>query len=110
MGAIYDGGRARIGSSVKIAAPNRSRTTSAQSTRSPPDLWALYWALMTSRRREIALSVLDGLGENVAGLPLYQSYLPLISADADHIRDDGLQRCLRIHCGSPHATSDRLIV
>lgn len=43
--------------------------------RIPPDLWTLHWALMTERRREIALGVIEGLKENVSWFPRYQAYL-----------------------------------
>jgi pimeloyl-ACP methyl ester carboxylesterase len=40
-----------------------------------PDLWKLHWALMTPRRREIAVDLIAGLRENLAWFPRYQSYL-----------------------------------
>ncbi|MDT8757753.1 alpha/beta hydrolase [Sphingomonas psychrotolerans] len=43
--------------------------------RVPPDLWELHWALMTPRRREIAVGVIAGLKENLAWFPRYQAYL-----------------------------------
>jgi pimeloyl-ACP methyl ester carboxylesterase len=41
----------------------------------PPDLWKLHWSLMTPQRREIAVSVIAGLKENLAWFPRYQGYL-----------------------------------
>jgi pimeloyl-ACP methyl ester carboxylesterase len=41
----------------------------------PPDLWKLHWALMTPRRREIAVDVIAGLKDNLAWFPRYQAYL-----------------------------------
>jgi pimeloyl-ACP methyl ester carboxylesterase len=41
----------------------------------PPDLWTLHWALMTQRRREIAVDIIAGLRENLAWFPRYQAYL-----------------------------------
>jgi pimeloyl-ACP methyl ester carboxylesterase len=43
--------------------------------RIPPDLWKLHWALMTPRRREIAVAVIEGLKENLDWFPRYQAYL-----------------------------------
>jgi pimeloyl-ACP methyl ester carboxylesterase len=43
--------------------------------RMAPDLWHLHWALMTPRRRDIAVRVIEGLRENLAWFPRYQSYL-----------------------------------
>ena len=43
--------------------------------RIPPDLWKLHWSLMTPQRREIAVSVIAGLKENLAWFPEYQAYL-----------------------------------
>lgn len=40
-----------------------------------PDLWKLHWALMTPKRREIAIDVIAGLKENLEWFPRYQSYL-----------------------------------
>jgi pimeloyl-ACP methyl ester carboxylesterase len=40
-----------------------------------PDLWKLHWALTTPRRREIYVSLIAGLRENLAWFPRYQSYL-----------------------------------
>ncbi len=40
-----------------------------------PDLWTLHWSLMTPRRKEIAVSVIAGLHENLAWFPRYQAYL-----------------------------------
>jgi pimeloyl-ACP methyl ester carboxylesterase len=40
-----------------------------------PDLWKLHWALMTERRRVIALDVIVGLKENLTWCPRYQAYL-----------------------------------
>jgi pimeloyl-ACP methyl ester carboxylesterase len=41
----------------------------------PPDLWKLHWALMTDRRRQIAVDVIAGLRENLQWFPRYQAYL-----------------------------------
>ena len=41
----------------------------------PPDLWELHWALMTPRRREIAVELIAGLKDNLAWFPRYQAYL-----------------------------------
>lgn len=41
----------------------------------PPDLWKLHWPLMTPRRREITVDVIEGLRENLAWFPRYQAYL-----------------------------------
>lgn len=43
--------------------------------RIPPDLWRLHAALLTPRRREIAVEVIAGLKENLAWFPRYQRYL-----------------------------------
>jgi pimeloyl-ACP methyl ester carboxylesterase len=44
--------------------------------RVPPDLWKLHWPLMnTPVRREVALGLMEGLRENLAWFPRYQSYL-----------------------------------
>lgn len=43
--------------------------------RIPPDLWHLHWALMTPRRRQIAVDVIAGLKDNLAWFPRYQAYL-----------------------------------
>lgn len=41
-----------------------------------PDLWKLSWPLMqTERRRAIALSLMEGLRENLEWFPRYQAYL-----------------------------------
>jgi pimeloyl-ACP methyl ester carboxylesterase len=40
-----------------------------------PDLWTLHWALTTPRRRDINISVITGLKENLAWFPRYQAYL-----------------------------------
>jgi pimeloyl-ACP methyl ester carboxylesterase len=40
-----------------------------------PDLWALHWALTTSRRRAIAVDVIAQLRENLSWFPRYQAYL-----------------------------------
>jgi pimeloyl-ACP methyl ester carboxylesterase len=41
----------------------------------PPDLWTLSWSLMTPKRREIAVALMEGLRENLAWFPKYQAYL-----------------------------------
>jgi pimeloyl-ACP methyl ester carboxylesterase len=43
--------------------------------RIPPDLWKLHWALMTPRRRQIAVEIIAGLRENLAWFPRYQAHL-----------------------------------
>lgn len=43
--------------------------------RIPPDLWKLSWSLMTPRRREIMVRLMEGLRENLAWFPRYQAYL-----------------------------------
>jgi pimeloyl-ACP methyl ester carboxylesterase len=44
--------------------------------RIPPDLWKLHWPLMnTPRRREIAVSLMEGLKQNLEWFPRYQAYL-----------------------------------
>jgi pimeloyl-ACP methyl ester carboxylesterase len=40
-----------------------------------PDLWKLSWPLMTPQRREIMVSLMEGLRENLAWFPKYQAYL-----------------------------------
>mgnify|MGYP003575435562 CR=1 FL=1 len=40
-----------------------------------PDLWNLHWPLMTPRRRDIAVHVIEGLRENLDWFPRYQAYL-----------------------------------
>ena len=40
-----------------------------------PDLWKLHWALMTPKRKAIALDVIAGLKDNLAWFARYQSYL-----------------------------------
>src|SRR5690606_6195899 len=47
----------------------------ALAERIPPDLWHLHWALMSPRRKEIAVQVIAGLKENLAWFPRYQAYL-----------------------------------
>lgn len=47
----------------------------AMALRIPPDLWQLHWALMTPRRRQIAVAVIAGLKDNLAWFPRYQAYL-----------------------------------
>ena len=42
----------------------------------PPDLWKLHWPLMnTPKRREIAVSLMEGLKQNLDWFPRYQAYL-----------------------------------
>jgi pimeloyl-ACP methyl ester carboxylesterase len=43
--------------------------------RIPADLWKLHWALMTPRRRQIAVELIAGLRENLTWFPRYQAYL-----------------------------------
>jgi pimeloyl-ACP methyl ester carboxylesterase len=44
--------------------------------RIPPDLWKLHWPLMnTPKRREIAVSLMEGLKQNLKWFPRYQAYL-----------------------------------
>lgn len=40
-----------------------------------PDLWKLSWSLMTPRRREIMVGLMEGLRENLRWFPRYQAYL-----------------------------------
>jgi len=41
-----------------------------------PDLWKLHWALMTPKRREIAMRTIEGLKDNFhAWFPRYQAFL-----------------------------------
>ena len=41
-----------------------------------PDLWTLSWSLMdTPKRREISVSLMEGLEENLGWFPRYQAYL-----------------------------------
>lgn len=45
-------------------------------SRISPDLWKLSWPLMrTPKRREIAVSLMEGLKENLGWFPRYQAYL-----------------------------------
>lgn len=47
-----------------------------QIERISPDLWKLSWALMQqSQRREIMISLMEGLRENLDWFPKYQTYL-----------------------------------
>ena len=41
----------------------------------PPDLWKLHWALMTPRRKEVAVDLIAGLKENRAWFPQHRKYL-----------------------------------
>jgi len=42
----------------------------------PPDLWKLHWPLLnTPKRREIMVSLMEGLKENLEWFPRYQAYL-----------------------------------
>jgi pimeloyl-ACP methyl ester carboxylesterase len=41
----------------------------------PPDMWKLSWSLMTPRRRQIAVGLMEGLKANLEWFPRYQSYL-----------------------------------
>jgi pimeloyl-ACP methyl ester carboxylesterase len=43
--------------------------------RIPPDLWTLHWALVTPRRKEIAVDLIAGLKENRAWFPEHRRYL-----------------------------------
>ena len=46
------------------------------SERIPPDLWKLHWLLMnTPKRRELAVSLMEGLKQNLDWFPRYQAYL-----------------------------------
>jgi pimeloyl-ACP methyl ester carboxylesterase len=56
-----------VGSEAAEAAEVAERIT--------PDLWTLHWALTTPRRRDIYVSVIAGLKENLAWFPRYQAYL-----------------------------------
>jgi pimeloyl-ACP methyl ester carboxylesterase len=40
-----------------------------------PDLWKLSWPLMTPRRRDIMVGLMEGLKENLAWFGRYQAYL-----------------------------------
>jgi pimeloyl-ACP methyl ester carboxylesterase len=44
-------------------------------SRISPDLWKLHWSLMTPRRREIMVSLMEGLKANLEWFPRYQAYL-----------------------------------
>jgi pimeloyl-ACP methyl ester carboxylesterase len=41
----------------------------------PPDMWKLSWPLMTEKRREIMVGLMEGLKANLAWFPRYQAYL-----------------------------------
>jgi pimeloyl-ACP methyl ester carboxylesterase len=41
----------------------------------PPDLWKLHWALVTPKRKEIAIDLIAGLKENRAWFPQHRRYL-----------------------------------
>ncbi|MCT7373548.1 alpha/beta fold hydrolase [Chelativorans salis] len=43
--------------------------------RIPPDLWKLHWSLMTPKRREVAVRLMEGLNGNLVWFPRYQDYL-----------------------------------
>jgi pimeloyl-ACP methyl ester carboxylesterase len=43
--------------------------------RIPPDLWKLHWSLMTPKRREIMVGLMEGLKANLEWFPRYQAYL-----------------------------------
>jgi pimeloyl-ACP methyl ester carboxylesterase len=44
--------------------------------RIPPDLWKLHWPLMnTSVRRQMSVTLMEGLKSNLAWFPRYQAYL-----------------------------------
>jgi pimeloyl-ACP methyl ester carboxylesterase len=43
--------------------------------RMTPDLWKLHWSLMTPRRREIMVGLMEGLKANLEWFPRYQAYL-----------------------------------
>jgi pimeloyl-ACP methyl ester carboxylesterase len=43
--------------------------------RIPPDLWALHWSLVTPRRRELMVGLMEGLKANLEWFPRYQAYL-----------------------------------
>lgn len=53
----------------------RNDVESDVARRIPPDLWTLHWALMTERRREIAIDLIAGLRENRDWFPRYQTWL-----------------------------------
>jgi pimeloyl-ACP methyl ester carboxylesterase len=44
-------------------------------TRIAPDLWRLHWSLMTRKRSEIAVQLMEGLKSNLDWFPKYQAYL-----------------------------------
>jgi pimeloyl-ACP methyl ester carboxylesterase len=41
----------------------------------PPDLWKLSWPLVTPKRKQIAVGLMEGLKENLDRFPRYQAYL-----------------------------------
>jgi pimeloyl-ACP methyl ester carboxylesterase len=43
--------------------------------RVPDDLWRLSWSLMSDKRREIMVALMEGLRENLSWFPRYQAYL-----------------------------------
>jgi pimeloyl-ACP methyl ester carboxylesterase len=43
--------------------------------RIPPDMWKLSWPLMTDRRRQIMVGLMEGLKDNLDWFPRYQAYL-----------------------------------
>jgi pimeloyl-ACP methyl ester carboxylesterase len=43
--------------------------------RIPPDLWKLHWSLMTAKRHDIAVGLMEGLKANLEWFPSYQGYL-----------------------------------
>lgn len=43
--------------------------------RIPPDLWNLHWSLMTPKRQEVMVALMEGLKENLTWFPRYQRYL-----------------------------------
>lgn len=47
----------------------------ALKARIQPDLWKLHWPLMTERRREIMVGLMEGLKANLGWFPRYQAYL-----------------------------------
>lgn len=52
-----------------------SEVRSDLAERIPPDLWKLHWTLMTPKRCEIAVGLMEGLKENLEWFPRYQSYM-----------------------------------
>jgi len=70
--------RTRIGESITEAEFKREFLNAVRrelADRIPPDLWTLHWALLTPKRKEIAVNVIAGLKENRAWFPQHRRYL-----------------------------------